>query len=366
MTRIAQRKGGFRYRKSSFLKPKPIAGLGLFLAGCLGFLLGAYFLKGALVPLALAWLFAYLLYPLTLWLQSKKIGKKTAIWSVYLGTVFLLGLIVFWVVPRLIFEGILFLQHLPVILKSMLDQIQSFILGLKIPGLEASHLKALFQRQIATVSFGTASGFSAVINDMGSQLLDVLLSVANYALFPIFFYYFLSDFEQLHSFFISWIPGVWKQKVTGFLEITSRVLSGYVRGQIMVACVLAVLYGLGLSLVGLKYGAVIGIITGLLNVVPYFGFAVGIFSGGLIALFSGHGLSHLLLVLSVFLVVQMLESFVLTPRIVGYQVGLNPFLAMIALIVGGNCLGFFGMLIAIPVAAILKIGYDTWMTKELL
>ena len=363
MTRIAQRKGGLRYRKPSFLKPKPIVGLGFFLAGCLGVLLGAYFLKGALIPLILAWVFAYLLHPLTLWLQSKKIGKKTAVWMVYLGTVCLLGLIVFFVVPRLVFEGVLFLQHLPVILKSMVDQIHQFILELKIPGLNASDLTTLFQRQIATLSFMPTSGFSTLINDMGSHAVDVFLSVANYALFPIFFYYFLADFENLHAFFMSWIPGVWKPTVVKVLAITNRVLSGYIRGQVMVASILAVLYGVGLFLVGLKYGAVIGIITGLLNVVPYFGFAVGIFSGGLIALFSGQGISHLLLVLSVFLVVQTLESFVLTPKIVGYQVGLNPFLAMIALIVGGNCLGIFGMLIAIPVAAILKVGYDTWMTK---
>jgi len=365
VTRIAQRKSGFRHRKPSFLKPKPIVGLGFFLAGCLGFLVGAYFLKGALIPLILAWVFAYLLHPLTLWLRSKGIGKKTAVWSVYLGMLCLLGLLLFWVVPRLVFEGVLFLQHLPVLLKSMIGQIQGFILELKIPGLEAVHLTELFQRQLSTVSFGSASGFSSVINDMGSHVLDILLSVANYALFPIFFYYFLSDFEKLHSFFISWIPGVWKPTMIRVLEITTRVMSGYIRGQVMVACILAVLYGLGLFLVGLKYGAVIGIITGLLNVVPYFGFAVGLLSGGMIALFSGLGISHLLLVLSVFLVVQALESFVLTPRIVGYQVGLNPFLAMIALIVGGNCLGVFGMLIAIPVAAILKVGYDTWMTKEL-
>lgn len=364
MTQVAQRYRGAWRRKSPFLRPKPVSGLGLFFAGCLGFLLVAYFLKGVLIPLVLAWFFAYLLHPLTVWMQSKKIGRKTSVWTVYIGTILLLGVIVFGIVPRLIFEGVLFLQHLPVVLSTMVDQLQEIILGLKIPGLEKYHLQQLFQKQIAAMSFGSSSGLSGLINTIGEQMVTVVRSVANYALFPIFFYYFLSGFERLYPFFLSWIPGVWKRNVINVLAVTTRVLSGYVRGQLMVASILAVLYGVGLSIVGLKYGAVIGIVTGILNVIPYFGFAVGIVSGGAVALFSGQGLFHLLMVLGVFLVVQMLESFVLTPRIVGYQVGLNPFLAMIALIVGGNCLGLFGMLIAIPLAAILKVGYDTWMTEE--
>ena len=364
MTRYSKRykQSGSRFA-NRFLSRDSRQGVGLFITGILGIAFVAYFLNGALIPMVLAWVFAYLLHPLILVL-STKVSKRVAVWTVYLLTILILGLIVFVVVPRLIFEAILFLQDLPVVLAATMAQLQSFILGLNIPGLHEIHLKTFFQRQLTTFSFGHATGISGIINNLGSQIVRVALSIANYALFPIFFYYFLSDFERLRPFFISLIPRIWKVPVTKVLEVTTHVMSNYIRGQLMVAGLLAVLYGIGLSLVGLKYGAVIGIATGLLNVIPYFGFAVGLVSGGLIALFSGQGIVHLLLVLMVFLVVQMLESFVLTPRIVGYQVGLNPVLAMISLIVGGNSLGLFGMLIAVPFAAILKVGYDTWIAKD--
>jgi len=351
-------------KKSFFFQKKKFEEIGLFLIGVLSASLAAYFLKGALIPLVLAWVFAYLLYPSILWLQKKGVKEKTARWTIYLGTLCVLGLVFLVLVPRLIFEGVLLVQHLPIVFKSAIDQLQVFLLNLKIPGLQESHLKHLFQKQIESVSMTTISDLSGIMNTMGGQVLGIIVSIANYTLFPIFFYYLLLHFKRLKSFFLSWTPDSWEPRIRQLFKVTDHVLIGYVRGQVMVSCVLAILYALGLSAVGLKYGAVIGIATGLLNIVPYFGFTLGLLSGGLLALFTGGGMIHLFLVLAVFILIQMLESFYLTPRIVGHQVGLDPFLAILALIIGGNFLGLFGMLVAVPLAAILKVGYDTWMQKE--
>jgi predicted PurR-regulated permease PerM len=333
------------------------------MACILGLFVAIYFLKGALTPLILAWLGAYLLQPCRQWIEKRGASEKTALWTVYLGTLLILGLVFLVLVPRLIFEGILLVQHLPMILSSIFDQIQSFVLNLKIPGLRETHLRQLLQKQIETVSLSTMIDLSGIMETIGNQILDIAVSIANYTLFPVFFYYILRHFKELKPFCLSWIPRSWTPPIMNVFTISDHVFSGYVRGQITVSCILAILYAIGLSIVGLKYGVVIGIATGLLNIVPYFGFSIGILSGGLIALFSGHGILHLILVLSVFFVIQLIESFFLTPRIVGNNVGLSPFIAILALIIGGNSLGIFGMVIAIPLAAILKIFYDKWLTK---
>jgi predicted PurR-regulated permease PerM len=357
-------RSGSQKKKSAFYKHDRFKGLGLFVVGLLGFALVAYFLKGALIPLILAWVFAYLLTPTIDWLVTKGFKEKNALWVVYLGTLSILGLIFLVLVPRLVFEGVLFVQHLPVVLKEALEEVETFILSLHIPGLQETHLRQLLQKQIESVSFTTITGLSGIMNAMGSQILGVAVSIANYTLFPIFFYYMLLHFKRLKLFFLSWIPGRWQSKTLQILAVGDHVFSGYVRGQVTVSAILAILYAIGLSLAGLKYGAIIGITTGLLNIVPYFGFGIGLLSGGLIALFSGLGILHLLLVLLVFILIQTIESFFLTPRIVGHNVGLDPFLAILALIIGGNFLGIFGMLIAVPLAAILKVGYDTWMKQK--
>jgi len=351
-------------KKTLFFQRKNFDGIGLFIVGLLGAFLGAYFLKGALIPLILAWVFAYLLYPITLWLQKKGLRESLALWTVYLSTLFVLGLIFLVLVPRLIFEGVLLVEHLPLVFQTALDQVQIFLLNLNIPGLQESHLRHILEKQIEAISLTSIGDISGVLNAMGGQILGIAVSIANYTLFPIFFYYLLVHFKRLKSFVLSWIPTRWQLGTQEVFKVSDHVLSGYVRGQVTVASILAVLYAVGLSAVGLKYGAVIGIATGLLNIVPYFGFSLGLLSGGLIALFTGGSIFHFIMVLAVFFLIQMVESFYLTPRIVGHHVGLDPFLAILALIIGGNFLGIFGMLVAVPLAAILKVGYDTWMKKE--
>lgn len=344
----------------SFFKTK---GLSTFVAGIGLLIVFGYFLSGALFPLLLAWAFAYLLIPVVSFLERKGCSASVARWSVYLVTLMLLGVVFFVIVPRLVVEGISLIQHLPMVLQESMETLRRVLLSLNIPGVKEEYLQTFLRKQVSLGSLDTSAPFSGLLNTAGSRLLSIVLSIANYALFPVFFYYMLLYFGSLKSFFWHWIPAPWRPKADALLTISDQVMSGYARGQVIVASSLAVLYAIGLGIVGLKYGIAIGIVTGLLNVVPYFGFSIGLVAGILVALFSGKGLPHVGAVLAVFTCVQMLESFVLTPRIVGHHVGLNPFLALLALIVGGNMLGIVGMVLAVPLAAIFKVGYDTWTEK---
>jgi predicted PurR-regulated permease PerM len=134
-----------------------------------------------------------------------------------------------------------------------------------------------------------------------------------------------------------------------------QVVGHWIRGQVQVALILAVLYGVGLTLAGVKLGAVIGIMTGLLNVVPYFGAAVGICLSVLMVLIEQGGWQGLLPVAAVFLTVQLLEGYVITPRLVGEKVGMAPVTVIIVLLVGGKLFGLVGMLFAVPVTAAMTV-----------
>ena len=136
---------------------------------------------------------------------------------------------------------------------------------------------------------------------------------------------------------------------------SDQVLGGFLRGQLSVMLVLGAIYALGLWLVGLDLGLLIGFIAGLVSFVPYLGAFVGL-AAAVIATLVQHGdLTHLALVLGVFAVGQALESFVLTPWLVGDRIGLHPVAVIFAIMAGGQMFGFLGVLLALPVTAVAMV-----------
>jgi predicted PurR-regulated permease PerM len=150
------------------------------------------------------------------------------------------------------------------------------------------------------------------------------------------------------------IPIRFRSNYDAFFEQVNRVVNAYFRGQLLVATILSFLYGTAFWMAGLSFGFVIGVLTGCLNVIPYVGPLVGLSTATIVSLSHFEGVSALLKVWSAFAIVQGLESFVITPRIVGDRVGLSALETMIAVIVGGNLGGFVGMVVAIPTAGIIR------------
>jgi predicted PurR-regulated permease PerM len=134
-----------------------------------------------------------------------------------------------------------------------------------------------------------------------------------------------------------------------------EVLSAFFRGQLLVMLSVFIIYGFGLTLVGLKVGFIIGLIGGLFSIVPYLGSIFVVTSSTLYALVQFGTLSSLLGVWSVYLIGQTLESWVLTPYFVGHRIGLHPVVIIFAIMAGGALFGFFGILVALPAAALIKV-----------
>ena len=180
--------------------------------------------------------------------------------------------------------------------------------------------------------------------------------IANLMLLPILTFYFLRDWDLLVERIAALVPRDHIATVTRLALESNEVLGAFLRGQFLVMLALGAIYAIGLSVVGLKVGLLVGIIAGLISFVPYLGTATGIVLGVIAAMVqSGGDWSLVAMVMGVFVVGQMLEGYVLTPRIVGDRIGLHPVAVIFAIMAGGQLFGFLGMLLALPVAAIANV-----------
>jgi len=186
----------------------------------------------------------------------------------------------------------------------------------------------------------------------GSAVLAVL---GNLVLMPIAAYFLLLDWSSLKEKAKAFVPPVWKASAQSFLDETDQVLGQYLRAQLLVMVILAGLYSIGLSLVGLDLALPIGIFTGLAAFVPFLGFGVGLIVGVLAAFLQFQDWQGVLLVILVFSSVQLLESSYITPRLLGERIGLHPIAVIFALMAFGHVFGFVGVLIALPASAVMLV-----------
>jgi predicted PurR-regulated permease PerM len=174
-------------------------------------------------------------------------------------------------------------------------------------------------------------------------------------LVPVALFFMLHDWTRMVRLCVELVPPRLRSRFDGFMLDCDTVLGEYLRGQLLVMLALAVFYAVGLSLFGLDLAFPIGVFTGLAVFVPYLGFGLGLvlaLLAGLLQFSPGHAL---LMVTVVYGLGQLVESFVLTPRLVGERIGLHPLAVILALMAFGQLLGFVGVLIALPASAVLLV-----------
>ncbi len=184
----------------------------------------------------------------------------------------------------------------------------------------------------------------------------VLSLVVNAALIPVVMFYLLRDWHVIFARFFDLVPRRWAGRTRRIVVAIDGVLAEFLRGQLMVMVVLAIYYGVALSIAGLDHALPIGILTGLLVFIPYVGFGLGLTLGMLAALLQWHGLPAFLGVAAVYGIGQLLENYVLVPYLVGDRIGLHPLAVIFALLAFGQLFGFAGVLLALPVSAALLVG----------
>ncbi len=200
---------------------------------------------------------------------------------------------------------------------------------------------------------GDAQGiFSGVF----SSGLAVINNAGMVVLIPILMFYFLLNWDERLAQWREALPKLRRKKILEIVYECDKALMAFVRGQLLVMFLLGVIYSVQLQFIGLELGLIIGMTAGLASFVPYLGFGIGFIAAIIAGLFQfGFDWVHLGLIAGAFAVGQMVEGYILQPFLLGDKIGLSPLWVMFAVLAGGALLGFVGMLIALPVAAIINV-----------
>lgn len=201
---------------------------------------------------------------------------------------------------------------------------------------------------------GIAATFFGYVQRSGVAFITWII---NLVLLPILTFYFLRDWDRLVERVAALVPRAHLATVTRLARESNDVLGGFLRGQFLVMLAQGAFYAIGLQVIGLRLGILVGLIAGLISFVPYLGAVTGAILMLLAALVQEQGINWQLLILGsvVFTAGQLLESYVLTPRLVGDRIGLHPVAVIFAVMAGGQLFGFVGMLLALPVAAVANV-----------
>lgn len=325
---------------------------GLAALALAGFLI--YLLSPILTPFLVAALLAYLGDPLADRLEAWRLPRTLAVIVVFV----VMGLIllgsVLLLLPLLEGQVAALIQALPGYLAwlnaHVLPWLQSRL------GIDPRYLDLNSMVHLLSQHWQQAGGFAAHLADTLSRSGLVLFGwLANLVLIPIVTFYLLRDWDRLVAYIGELLPTRVQPSAAALAREADEVLGAFLRGQLSVMLALGVVYAVGLWLIGLKLGILIGVIAGVVSFVPYLGFTLGIVAALAAMFFQTHELLALWPVLVVFGVGQVLESAVFTPLLVGDRIGLHPVAVIFAVLAGGQLFGFIGVLLALPVAAVLAV-----------
>ena len=323
-------------------------GLALFSLG-----LGAFF--GSLIlPLAIGGFLTYLLEPLVRYVE-RWLPRSLAVGAMVVGSVVTMTLVGIHLAPMVYRQILSLMQLVPTALNTALSSwiggAESFVTNLGLIDEASAHdlfaLPALASRIAGQLQSGMPNLWRT-----GSTLVGGLV---NFVLIPVVTFFMLKERERLVAALVSIVPVDLRGPLGRLVARVDRALRAVIKGQAIVAATLTVLYVIGLSLTGIQASVAIGLVAGICRVIPYLDVIVG---GALsaVALISGHASwGQVLSVAAVFAVVQTLDGVFITPSVIGERLGLHPLVVVLLVLAFGDWLGFWGVLLAIPVAAIVKV-----------
>jgi predicted PurR-regulated permease PerM len=319
-----------------------------------GLLVGVLWLLGpVLSPFLVAGVLAYALHPAVERLVRWGLGRVGAVVLVEVVLVLAFSAVFFLLLPILLREIPILQERLPQWAAAIEAKLRPLLRTLGLHwSLDVTTIKRL---ALEHLNANTQDWVPAVLNSVrlgGNWALTVL---GYLVLVPVVLFYFLMDWTRLWGRAALWVPRRWSSSVTSFVAECDRVLAQYLRGQLMLMLVLSLYYTVSLALFGFDLALPLGVLTGLAVFIPYLGFFVGLLLSALAAFLQFEPGYALLALTVVFGVGQLLESFVLTPRLIGERIGLGPLSVIFALMAFGQLFGFVGVLVALPVSAILVV-----------
>jgi predicted PurR-regulated permease PerM len=321
----------------------------LLLAGLLFYLLGP-----VLTPFILGALFAYLGDPIADRLEAKGLSRTLSVVIVFSVMTLIVILLMFVLVPILNKQIVLLIKTIPQYVQWIGENVLPWVeanFGLERDVFDLESFTGWLQGHWLQAG-GVAANVLGGITRSGTF---IAAWAANLLLIPVVTFYLMRDWDKFIATIDHLLPREIEPDVAHIAKESDEMLGAFLRGQVTVMIALGTIYAIGLWLIGLKFALLIGMLAGLLSFVPYMGFAVGIVIASIAMMLQTHDPIQLLWVFLVFGVGQALEGMVLTPLLVGDRIGLHPVTVIFAVLAGGQLFGFFGVLVALPVAAVIAV-----------
>ena len=325
-------------------------------------------LKAVIVPLFVAFVIAYASDPL-LTRMAKRIGRTMSVIFVMLLMLLAAFLLINLIIPMIQSIILTFTMLLPTLLEKMNSSLAPILARahIKFPG-TVDQLIARIAQKLSGVGSDELQTAGSAFSWAFSGTVGVISFVLVLVLIPFFSYYMMLDYSKIITTVYGLIPQRYMKDAEKLSKELDYVMSHYIRGQLTVCIVMGLLYATSLMLFHVENGFGIGILAGLLNVVPYGGIIVGVILSVSFSFLNFTTWTPVIGSLITFTVLPMFDNFFVTPKILGKSVGMNPVFIVVALLVGGNLLGIFGLIIAVPAAAIirvlLKIGLEYYHSSE--
>ena len=322
---------------------------------CVGllFFLFIYSIRSILLPFVLGIMIAYFLDPAADKLEKLKLSRTMATATITLTFFVILILLILLIVPTVIEQLSGFILDFPTYFTSLETKYEkelaswfsmvpkSYIEGMKTA---AANISGFMMKIVGGILGGLFYSGMSVIN-----MLSLILIT------PVVAFYMLRDWDIIKHEFYALLPRKHEKTIREQLALIDATLAGFIRGQLNVCFILAVFYAFGLLLTGLKFGILIGIATGFLVIIPYLGLLFGMGLGLTVAFFQFDSWDKILSVLAVFVIGQIIEGNFITPKLVGEKVGLHPVWIIFGLLAGAALFGFVGVLLAVPVTAVIGV-----------
>ena len=312
-----------------------------------------YLLTPILMPFLSAAVLAYIADPLADKLE-KKMSRTLAVSVVFFGLSLFAILLLLILLPLLERQFVVLAEKLPL----YIDRAQLYILPLLKEqfGLDVGSFDLNTLKQSLSNYWKTAGGIAAnILSSISHSGLVLAGWIANFLLMLVVTFYLLRDWDYLMAKIHALLPRKNEKIIVTLAKESDEVLGAFFRGQMLVMLALSAVYTIGLMLVGLDTALLIGVLAGLVSFVPYLGFIVGIVIAGIAVLIQFQEIMPLFYVTIVFMTGQMLEGMLLTPWLVGEKIGLHPVAVIFSVLAGGQLFGFVGVLLALPVAAVIAV-----------
>ena len=317
------------------------------------FTLFVYTLRSVLLPFVVGIIIGYLLDPLASRLEKFKINRTVATCLVLLLVAVILVPALIALVSMIDEQLALFITAVPKYMDSLSQKIEPVISNLQdnFPNLNRDKFREYLRGNMSNGLKLVGTLMRKLIS--GSYALFSILSLL--LITPIVTFYMLRDWNAFTKKVDSLLPKAYKNEIRTQAKEIDKIISSFIRGQLSVCVILGTFYGVGLSFVGLDLGMLVGFIAGIISFIPYVGSIVGFITAIAIAFAQFSDWVPIAQVVGVFAVGQFLEGNFLTPKLVGDSIGLHPVWVMFALLAGGVLLGFLGLMIAVPLAAVIGV-----------